>query len=198
MIFIYAIFQCGVVVDFDGECGTLVNEGPWLFVGMPNMVEDWNLISNTGCLLNLTSNSKSRHYQYFYMQVCGWIDLKIFIYSCNYFSYKKSDLICVMVWGFVIYVSLDSFNFLVLFTLVYDVLPFFSLLNLFFLNLTVSGPHSCRTVFDHLMNSIPIRVVEVYMWMFWDMQMFRAVDVTRVCNRKYHLYYIIQILVSNL
>ncbi|KAI3498401.1 hypothetical protein L1887_34175 [Cichorium endivia] len=57
--------ECGVVVDFDGECGTLVNEGPWIFV--------------------------------------------------------------------------------------------------------VSGPHSCRTVFDHLMNSIPIRVVGVYMWMFWDM-----------------------------
>ncbi|KAI3764115.1 hypothetical protein L2E82_14118 [Cichorium intybus] len=26
--------ECGVVVDFDGECGTLVNEGPWIFVGL--------------------------------------------------------------------------------------------------------------------------------------------------------------------
>ncbi|KAI3499277.1 hypothetical protein L1887_35072 [Cichorium endivia] len=26
--------KCGVVVDFDDECGTLVNEGPWIFVGL--------------------------------------------------------------------------------------------------------------------------------------------------------------------
>ncbi|KAI3780453.1 hypothetical protein L2E82_10434 [Cichorium intybus] len=35
--------QCGVVVDFDDECGTLVNEGPWIFVGLRDMIKAWNL-----------------------------------------------------------------------------------------------------------------------------------------------------------
>ncbi|KAL4562741.1 hypothetical protein LXL04_026771 [Taraxacum kok-saghyz] len=35
--------QCGGVVDFDDECGTLVNESQWIFVGLRNMIKGWNL-----------------------------------------------------------------------------------------------------------------------------------------------------------
>lgn len=35
--------QCGAVLDFDDECGTLVNEGPWIFAGLRDMIKAWNL-----------------------------------------------------------------------------------------------------------------------------------------------------------
>ncbi|XP_024993188.1 zinc finger CCCH domain-containing protein 48-like isoform X2 [Cynara cardunculus var. scolymus] len=35
--------QCGAVLDFDDECATLVNEGPWIFVGLRDMIKAWNL-----------------------------------------------------------------------------------------------------------------------------------------------------------
>ncbi|KAI3751746.1 hypothetical protein L2E82_22837 [Cichorium intybus] len=35
--------RCRVVVDIDDECGTLVNEGPWIFVGLRDMIKAWNL-----------------------------------------------------------------------------------------------------------------------------------------------------------
>ncbi|KAJ9539505.1 hypothetical protein OSB04_032238 [Centaurea solstitialis] len=35
--------QCGAVLDFDDECEALVNEGPWIFVGLRNMIKAWNL-----------------------------------------------------------------------------------------------------------------------------------------------------------
>ncbi|KAL7593635.1 hypothetical protein Lser_V15G31671 [Lactuca serriola] len=35
--------QCGAVFAFDDECGTLVNEGQWIFVGLRDMIKAWNL-----------------------------------------------------------------------------------------------------------------------------------------------------------
>ncbi|XP_076908668.1 zinc finger CCCH domain-containing protein 48-like [Bidens hawaiensis] len=34
--------QCVDVMNFDQECGTLVEEGPWIFVGLQNMIKAWN------------------------------------------------------------------------------------------------------------------------------------------------------------
>uniref|UniRef100_UPI001CB9413A zinc finger CCCH domain-containing protein 48-like n=1 Tax=Erigeron canadensis TaxID=72917 RepID=UPI001CB9413A len=35
--------QCGTVINFDDECGTLVKEGPWIFAGLRDMIKAWNL-----------------------------------------------------------------------------------------------------------------------------------------------------------
>ncbi|XP_076938208.1 zinc finger CCCH domain-containing protein 48-like [Bidens hawaiensis] len=34
--------QCVDVIDFDQECGTLVEKGPWIFAGLQNMIKAWN------------------------------------------------------------------------------------------------------------------------------------------------------------
>ncbi|KAK9273123.1 hypothetical protein L1049_017930 [Liquidambar formosana] len=35
--------QCAGVVNLGGEIGSLISEGPWLFVGMPNVIKAWNI-----------------------------------------------------------------------------------------------------------------------------------------------------------
>ncbi|KAK4746568.1 hypothetical protein SAY87_025605 [Trapa incisa] len=34
--------QCTCVVNLGGEVGCMISEGPWLFVGLPNLVKAWN------------------------------------------------------------------------------------------------------------------------------------------------------------
>ncbi|XP_076909560.1 zinc finger CCCH domain-containing protein 48-like [Bidens hawaiensis] len=34
--------QCVDVINFDQECGTLVEEGTWIFAGLQNMIKAWN------------------------------------------------------------------------------------------------------------------------------------------------------------
>ncbi|KAK1413472.1 hypothetical protein QVD17_35245 [Tagetes erecta] len=35
--------QCGGVINLDDECGALVEDGPWIFAGLQNMIKAWNL-----------------------------------------------------------------------------------------------------------------------------------------------------------
>ncbi|VVA34373.1 PREDICTED: zinc finger [Prunus dulcis] len=44
--------QCGSVINLGGEAGSLVSEGPWLFVGVPNVVKAWNIRTNAEFNLN--------------------------------------------------------------------------------------------------------------------------------------------------
>ncbi|XP_047324758.1 zinc finger CCCH domain-containing protein 48-like [Impatiens glandulifera] len=39
--------QCAAVINLGGEVGCMLNEGPWVFVGLPNMVKAWNTQTNT-------------------------------------------------------------------------------------------------------------------------------------------------------
>ncbi|XP_044506546.1 zinc finger CCCH domain-containing protein 48-like [Mangifera indica] len=39
--------QCMGVVNLGGELGCMINEGPWIFVGQPNVVKAWNTQTNT-------------------------------------------------------------------------------------------------------------------------------------------------------
>ncbi|XP_044467491.1 zinc finger CCCH domain-containing protein 48-like isoform X1 [Mangifera indica] len=39
--------QCLGVVNLGGEVGCMINEGPWMFVGLPNIVKAWNTQTNT-------------------------------------------------------------------------------------------------------------------------------------------------------
>lgn len=43
--------QCAGVVNFDGEVGCMLSEGPWIFVGLTNLVKAWN--TQTGTDLSL-------------------------------------------------------------------------------------------------------------------------------------------------
>ncbi|KAL5718479.1 Zinc finger CCCH domain-containing protein 48 [Ranunculus cassubicifolius] len=38
--------QCAGVVKLDGEIGCMLSEGPWIFVGLPNVVKAWNTQTN--------------------------------------------------------------------------------------------------------------------------------------------------------
>ncbi|XP_057951945.1 zinc finger CCCH domain-containing protein 63-like [Malania oleifera] len=38
--------QCASIIDLGGEIGSLISEGPWLFIGLPNAVKAWNIITN--------------------------------------------------------------------------------------------------------------------------------------------------------
>lgn len=44
--------QCGEVVNFDDECGSLMSEGPCIFVGLPNAIKAWNLEFQAEITLN--------------------------------------------------------------------------------------------------------------------------------------------------
>ncbi|CAK9145779.1 unnamed protein product [Ilex paraguariensis] len=44
--------QCAEVVKLEGTIGTLVSEGPWVFVGLSNAVKAWNIQSNVELTLN--------------------------------------------------------------------------------------------------------------------------------------------------
>ncbi|KAK7845014.1 zinc finger ccch domain-containing protein 63 [Quercus suber] len=44
--------QCANVINLGGEVGSVCSEGPWLFVGMPNVVKLWNTESGAECSLN--------------------------------------------------------------------------------------------------------------------------------------------------
>ncbi|GAB4858664.1 Zinc finger CCCH domain-containing protein 48 [Ancistrocladus abbreviatus] len=44
--------QCAGVVNLSGEVGCMISEGPWIFVGLPNMVKVWN--AQMGTDLSLT------------------------------------------------------------------------------------------------------------------------------------------------
>lgn len=39
--------QCGAVINLLGEVGCMLNEGPWIFVGLPNIVKAWNAQTTT-------------------------------------------------------------------------------------------------------------------------------------------------------
>lgn len=38
--------QCAGVINLGGEVGCMLSEGPWVFVGLPNVVKAWNTQSN--------------------------------------------------------------------------------------------------------------------------------------------------------
>ncbi|XP_021296555.1 zinc finger CCCH domain-containing protein 48-like [Herrania umbratica] len=38
--------QCMGVINLGGEVGCMISEGPWLFVGIPNVVKAWNTQTN--------------------------------------------------------------------------------------------------------------------------------------------------------
>ncbi|EOY23073.1 Zinc finger WD40 repeat protein 1 isoform 2 [Theobroma cacao] len=38
--------QCTCVINLGGEVGCMISEGPWLFVGIPNVVKAWNTQTN--------------------------------------------------------------------------------------------------------------------------------------------------------
>ncbi|XP_017972995.1 PREDICTED: zinc finger CCCH domain-containing protein 63 [Theobroma cacao] len=38
--------QCTCVINLGGEVGCMISEGPWLFVGIPNIVKAWNTQTN--------------------------------------------------------------------------------------------------------------------------------------------------------
>ncbi|CAN1267374.1 Zinc finger CCCH domain-containing protein 48 [Linum perenne] len=40
------------VINVGGEVGCMITEGPWLFVGLPNLVKAWNLQTNADLSLN--------------------------------------------------------------------------------------------------------------------------------------------------
>ncbi|KAL8091774.1 zinc finger CCCH domain-containing protein 48-like [Apium graveolens] len=44
--------QCGEVVNFGDECGSLMCEGPCIFVGLPNAIKAWNLECQAEVILN--------------------------------------------------------------------------------------------------------------------------------------------------
>ncbi|KAJ8552725.1 hypothetical protein K7X08_020118 [Anisodus acutangulus] len=44
--------QCAGVVNFDGEVGCMLSEGPWIFVGITNLVKAWNTQTGTDLSLN--------------------------------------------------------------------------------------------------------------------------------------------------
>lgn len=37
--FLLSILQCAAVVNLGGEIGCMISEGPWVFVGLPNLVK---------------------------------------------------------------------------------------------------------------------------------------------------------------
>ncbi|KAH7863905.1 hypothetical protein Vadar_023230 [Vaccinium darrowii] len=44
--------QCVDVVNLSGEVGSLISEGPWVFVGLPNSVKAWNTQTQTELTLD--------------------------------------------------------------------------------------------------------------------------------------------------
>ncbi|KAK9292872.1 hypothetical protein L1049_020853 [Liquidambar formosana] len=44
--------QCAHVINLGGEVGCMISEGPWIFVGIPNVVKAWNI--QTGMELGLS------------------------------------------------------------------------------------------------------------------------------------------------
>ncbi|KAK3022833.1 hypothetical protein RJ639_046653 [Escallonia herrerae] len=44
--------QCAGVVNLDGESQALITEGPWVFVGLPNVIKAWNIQSQSEVTLN--------------------------------------------------------------------------------------------------------------------------------------------------
>lgn len=38
--------QCTAMINLGGEVGCMINEGPWIFVGITNMVKAWNIQTN--------------------------------------------------------------------------------------------------------------------------------------------------------
>ncbi|KAL6005556.1 hypothetical protein ACLOJK_006123 [Asimina triloba] len=44
--------QCAGVINVGGEVGCMISEGPWVFVGIPNIVKAWNTQTSTELNLN--------------------------------------------------------------------------------------------------------------------------------------------------
>ncbi|CAK9161000.1 unnamed protein product [Ilex paraguariensis] len=44
--------QCAGVINLGGEVGCMLSEGPWVFVGLPNVVKAWNAQTNTDLTLS--------------------------------------------------------------------------------------------------------------------------------------------------
>lgn len=44
--------QCAGVVNLEGEIGCMISEGPWIFVGVPNVVKAWNTQTNVDLSLS--------------------------------------------------------------------------------------------------------------------------------------------------
>lgn len=44
--------QCKAVIQLGGEVGCMINEGHWVFVGIPNAVKAWNTLTNSELNLN--------------------------------------------------------------------------------------------------------------------------------------------------
>lgn len=44
--------QCAGVINVGGEVGCMLSEGPWMFVGLPNLVKAWNVQTSAEMSLN--------------------------------------------------------------------------------------------------------------------------------------------------
>ncbi|CAI9295706.1 unnamed protein product [Lactuca saligna] len=44
--------QCAGVINLGGEVGCMLSEGPWMFVGLPNLVKAWNVQTSAELSLN--------------------------------------------------------------------------------------------------------------------------------------------------
>ncbi|XP_076945319.1 zinc finger CCCH domain-containing protein 48-like [Bidens hawaiensis] len=44
--------QCAGVIKLGGEVGFMISEGPWMFVGLPNLVKAWNVQTSAELSLN--------------------------------------------------------------------------------------------------------------------------------------------------
>ncbi|KAF5773649.1 putative transcription factor C3H family [Helianthus annuus] len=44
--------QCAGVINLSGEVGCMLSEGPWMFVGLPNLVKAWNVQTSAELSLN--------------------------------------------------------------------------------------------------------------------------------------------------
>ncbi|KAD2805536.1 hypothetical protein E3N88_38913 [Mikania micrantha] len=44
--------QCAGVINVSGEVGCMLSEGPWMFIGLPNLVKAWNVQTSAELSLN--------------------------------------------------------------------------------------------------------------------------------------------------
>ncbi|KAL8217894.1 hypothetical protein R6Q57_021267 [Mikania cordata] len=45
--------QCAGVINVSGEVGCMLSEGPWMFIGLPNLVKAWNVQTSAELSLNV-------------------------------------------------------------------------------------------------------------------------------------------------
>lgn len=51
MVIFSLLVQCVSAVKLDGEIGSLISEGPWVFAGLQNAIKAWNIQTNVEIVL---------------------------------------------------------------------------------------------------------------------------------------------------